>query len=314
LNDRSLANRISQETIDLVLEAAKKLNYQPNLTAGSLRGQLTYMLALMIPDIANPLFHSLVRTVQNIARQQDYDLLIANTDHLYDNELHFCKAITRRPVDGVLMVPMQLSNTEITTFLNRMQIPAVVLAGPDYYPDIDTVYVDDSAATYQVVKWLIDIKKHTSIGFIGPPSIFPPAERRYRSFCRAMEHAGLSIRPEFVQRSDYNMQGGRDAMEMILQQDNRPTAIVAYNDLMALGALTFAQEMNLSVPHDIAIIGFDNIPEAVMYRPQLTTIDLDAIMIGEQMAKMLFERIEGVEQGKRRVCELSLRFVERHST
>src|SRR3954463_11050370 len=104
---------ISEETSQKVLDAVDQLGYFPNLTARSLRVQQSYMIAIMIADISNAFYHSIVRTVQDIARQHHYDVLIANTDQIYENETHFCEAMMRRPVDGVIMVPYHLSDDEI---------------------------------------------------------------------------------------------------------------------------------------------------------------------------------------------------------
>jgi LacI family transcriptional regulator len=105
LNDAPSAIPVSEETRQRVLAAVKELKYRPNMTARSLRTQQTQMIALMIADISNAFYHPIARAVQDIARQHDYDVIIANSDHQLDNERHFLEAVTRRPVDGVIMSP-----------------------------------------------------------------------------------------------------------------------------------------------------------------------------------------------------------------
>ncbi|MBI5668651.1 MAG: LacI family DNA-binding transcriptional regulator [Chloroflexi bacterium] len=306
--------QISQDTVQKVLDAVDKLGYRPNLTARSLRGQKTNMIAIMIADISNPMYHSIVRTVQAIARERDYDVLIANTDHVYENELHFCEAIIRRPVDGVLMVPNHLSNDEIEQLIHITDIPVVVLAWPSYYPRVDAVYGDDLKATYDAVRWLVESKGHRRVGFIGVSRTLPPGERRRTGFDRAMTDAGLAVPPDYIQEGDFSIDSGQRAMRALLQLAQPPTAVFVCNDLMAIGAIDAAKDLNCRVPEDVAVIGFDNIPEATIIRPRLTTIAQYPVEMGQQMAHAVFDRIEGLSNGTRQVFEIPCRLIEREST
>ncbi len=305
---------ISDETTRKVLDAVQKLGYRPNLAARSLRGQPTRMIAIMIADISNPMYHSIVRTVQAIARQRDYDVLICNTDHVYDNEIHFCEAIMRRPVDGAIMVPYHLTRDDMQALIERVGMPVVALSWPGYYDNVDTVYADDETASYNVVKWLIAAKRHQRLGFIRVSRSFPSGERRYAGFTRALAEAGLPLPPEYVQEGDYTLASGRRAMRALLELPQPPTAVYACNDLMAIGAVDVAQDMDFRVPEDVAVVGFDNIPETTIIRPRLTTIEQNAVEIGELLAKALFERIEGIVEGSGRNYEVACHFIERQST
>src|SRR5258708_27987145 len=129
---------ISEETSKKVLDAVEQLGYFPNLTARSLRVQQSNMIALMIADISNPFYHAIVRTVQDIARHHNYDVLIANTDMIYENEVHFCEAMMRRPVDGVIMVPYHLTNEQINQLIERTGTSVVALASYLQLSNADT--------------------------------------------------------------------------------------------------------------------------------------------------------------------------------
>ena len=303
---------ISDETTQRVLAAIEQLGYHPNMAARALRGQNTSMIAVMIADISNPMYHSIVRTVQAIARQRNYDVLIANTDHVYDNELHFCDAIMRRPVDGVLMVPYQLTNDDMQNLITRVDAPVVALSWPDYYDNIDTVYANDEAAIYQTTRWLIEQKGHQRIGFIGVTPAFRIGERRRLSFLRALRESGLPT--HYLAQGDFSIDSGYRAIEALLEMPQRPSAVFACNDLMAIGAIVRAKEMGYRVPEDVAIVGFDNIPETTIVTPTLTTIEQKATDMGQLLAKALFERIEGEVEGPGRTYEIACRLIERQST
>src|SRR5438552_1702048 len=128
---------ISDETTKRVFEAVDQLGYYPNLTARSLRAQQTNMIAIMIADISNPFYHSIVRTVQDIARKRHHDVLIANTDHSKEYETAFCEAMMRRPVDGIVMVPYHLTDEEIDHLLRRTGAKIVALATHLSHPQVD---------------------------------------------------------------------------------------------------------------------------------------------------------------------------------
>ena len=305
---------ISQETTEKVLQAIEQLGYRPNLAARSLRGQKTNMIAIMIADISNPMYHTIVRTVQAIAREREYDVLIANTDHVYENEIHFIEAMLRRPVDGVLMVPYQLTNDDLSELIAQVGAPLVVLAWPGYFEQVDTVFVDDERATREAVQWLIEAKGHQRIGFIGVSRALPPGERRRQGYQQAMAAFHLPVPAGYIREGDFTIESGQRAMRELLSLPEPPTAVFACNDRMAIGALDAASAMHVRVPQDVALVGFDNIPETAIIRPRLTTIDQNAAAIGEQMARALFERIEGTASEAGRIYEIPCQLIEREST
>lgn len=131
------------------------------------------MIALMIADISNAFYHPIARTVQDIARQHNYDVIISSSDHRYDNEKHFCEAVIRRPVDGVIMVPTHLTDEDIDRFLALTQTPVVVLGQHIQHSDVDVVWADDEKATFEAVNWLIAERGHVHIGFVGVPDEYP---------------------------------------------------------------------------------------------------------------------------------------------
>jgi DNA-binding LacI/PurR family transcriptional regulator len=305
---------ISEETSKKVLDAVEYLGYFPNLTARSLRLQHSYMIAIMIADISNAFYHSIVRTVQDIARQHHYDVLIANTDQIYENEVHFCEAMMRRPVDGVIMVPFHLTDEQINQLIERTGTTVVALASHLEHPDVDTVSADDETATYEAVKWLIEEKHHTRVGFIGVTDVYPPGKRRRRAYHRALQEAGVPIRSDYEQTGDFTTESGQSAIHELLSLPTPPSAVFVCNDLMAIGAINTALDMGFRIPTDVAIVGFDNIPEARLIRPNLTTVAQFPVEMGHQLATALFQRIEGDYEGQKRAFDIPLQLIERQST
>jgi DNA-binding LacI/PurR family transcriptional regulator len=296
-----------------VLAAIKELGYRPNLIARSLRTQRTNMIAVMIADISNSFYHSIVRSIQDVARQRDYDVLIANTDHLYENEQHFLEALLRRPVDGIVMAPFHLTRDELDEFITLSSTAIVALGQHVDHPEVDVAYADDVRAIYDAVGWLAR-KGHRRIGYLGGTVGLPVAERRKAAYLSALDDLKLDRDDALILDSDFTTGGGRLKMAQMLDQIALPTAVIACNDLMALGAVDAIFGAGLRVPGDISVIGFDNIPETTVVRPHLTTIAQFPADIGEQLANALFERIAGDVSAKRRLFEFPCTLIERNST
>src|SRR5689334_22074047 len=260
LSQTEITAQISEETRERVLAAVKTLGYRPNVVARSLRTQRTQTVALLIADLTNGFYHPMARAVQDIARQHDYEVLMSNSDHIYENEKHFCEIVLGRGVDGVMMVPIHLTNEDLGHYVSQTHIPFVVLAEYITHPNIDVVFVNDELATYEATRWLITECGYTRIGFVGVPDHLPPGPRRLRGFRRALEDSGLTFDTRFLQISDFTQRGGAEAAHNLMQGEEIPEAIMIVNDLMAIGAILAFQEAGYAVPEDVAIVGFDDIP------------------------------------------------------
>jgi LacI family transcriptional regulator len=314
LSQHEITAQISEETRQRVLDAVKTLGYRPNAVARSLRTQRTQTVALLIADLTNSFYHPMARAVQDVARQHDYEVLMSNSDHIYENEKHFCEIVLGRGVDGVMMVPIHLTNEDLEHYVSQTHIPFVVLAEYITHPNIDVVYLNDELAMYEATRWLISECGYTKIGYVGVPDYLPPGPRRVRGYRRAMQDSGLTVDPRFMRIGDFTRDGGAKAAYDLMQEDELPEVLIIVNDLMAIGAILAFQEAGYTVPDDIGIVGFDDIPEATIVRPTLTTIAQDPRDIGLKLANALFERIENPDIVERRVFESPFKLVARQST
>jgi DNA-binding LacI/PurR family transcriptional regulator len=283
------------------------------MTARSLRTQQTQMIAVMIGDISNAFYHPVVRAIQDVARVYDYDVLISNGDHQYENELRFLDTVLRRPVDGVIMAPHRLTTEDLDKFIKRSRVPIVALGAQVQHPDVDVVGGTSEPATYEAISWLIREKGHQRIGFIGVADDMPPGPPRLAGYQRAMQDAGLPIESGFVQKVEFTLAGGHEAMGVFLEQADPPTAIFACNSLMAIGAIKTAIGAGFRVPEDFSVMGFDDIPEAMIVDPALTVVARDLPLVGQQVAELLFERIEKGFNGEGRFFQSDWQLVERDS-
>ena len=304
---------ISDETRQRVLDAVQQLEYHPNMIARSLRTQRTQMIAVMIGDISNAFYHPIVRAIQDVAGMRDYEVLISNSDHIYENEARFLNSILRRPVDGIIMAPHRLSNKDLDTFIHRSNIPIVAVGAQVNHPLVDVIGGTSEPATYDAVTWLIKVAGHQRIGFMGVVDDMPPGPARLKGYKRALADAGLSVKHGWVQKAEFTSEGGQRAMQAFLEQKTLPDAIFASNSLMAIGAMKAAQAKGYKIPDDISIMAFDDIPESSIVQPQLTVIARDLPRIGRQAVELLFERIDGQVTGNGRFVQSEWSLVERES-
>lgn len=303
---------ISEETIRRVQEAAAQLGYRPNLAARGLRGQRTQLIAVMAADIANPYYHIMLRKIQEVARAREFDVIFADTNHDPHNEHLFIEGILRRPVDGVILMPYHLKESDVERLVDRTGVPVVVVSRRYRYDGVDHVYADDGQGAYDMTRWLIDQRSYRRIAFIGVPNT-SPGERRLHAFWQAMSESGLPVPDEYVKSGDFTSEAGQRAMSELMELPEPPTAVFACNDLMALGCIIRARAMGLDVPRDVAVVGFDDIPQASWISPKLTTVSQHPLEIGQRLVQALFERIDGIECGPGRNFKVPCHLVIRES-
>jgi DNA-binding LacI/PurR family transcriptional regulator len=313
LNQKYTTIPISDETRMKVIAAIDALGYRPNMHARSLRTQQTQLIAVLVADITNSFYPQIARSIQQIARHHGYDVMISNSDHVHEYEQHFCETMIRRTVDGIILVPFHLTEFDLHELYRETKTPIAVLGQQINHPQIDVVYGDDEMGVYEVTDWLIHEKKHCRLGYVGVSDVFPPGERRRRGFLRAVEHANIDVQTVCMLESDFTLEGGKQIGQYLLRLDSLPSALVVANDTMALGIMLALQDRGIRIPEDIAIVGYDNIPETTIIRPTLTTLEQNPAEIGTTLVNLLFERIENPDLPSRRI-KIPNKLIIRNST
>lgn len=308
---------VPMETRQRILDAIDELGYVPDKIARSLRTRRTSTIACVIPDITNPFHPVFAQGLQRVAERYGYDLILYNTEREVERERKVVQSLQEGRVDGVAITPLYLSAEELRGLL-EMHLPVVVQGMRtmplqlDGFP-IDTLYVNNVAAACTAVTYLIR-RGHTRIGMIGGQRDTPAGYDRLLGYRQALEEYHIALDEDLVQKSDFKEEGGYHSMQALLALDDRPTAVFAASDLMAVGALVAIKEMGLRVPNDIALIGFDDIPIAKLVSPSLTTIAQFQDKLGQRAAEMLFERLNGQAGDSGRCEEMPFQLIEREST
>lgn len=305
---------VPDETRERVLRVINELDYVPNSGARGLRKGRTSTVALVIPDITNPFYPELERGIQDVAERRGYDVITYNTDGLVDKERNSLRLLRQGRVDGAVITTFHLSVEDLAP-LAAMGTPVVLLGRWPTEADgqpIDSVFIDNVAAARTAVSRLIQAG-HRRIGMLAGRPGSAMADERVAGYRQALADFAIAWDDDLVEVGDFEEAGGERATERLLTSSPRPSAIFAANDLMALGAVTVLRRRGLRIPDDVALIGFDDIPEARRVTPPLTTVSQFQKRLGQRAAELLLERIEGDGPAHGRSQECPYQLVARAS-
>jgi LacI family transcriptional regulator len=280
--------RVAEKTRVRVLAAIEMLGYERNIVASSLRTDQTLMVALSIPDIMNPFWPEVARGVQDTCEAQGYTVALLNSDWDTGRELVHLQTVRRNRFDGLVLNPIRITNAE----LRSLNTPTVLLGSDDDYPDFDSVGSDSVGAVNTALEHLIALG-HRRIGLIAGISQRSRPDTRYHCYIAMHQHHHLPLDLGLVIRCPYSQAEGAAAMRQLLSQAPPPTAVLAGNDLLAIGALIAAKQAGLRIPDDLSIIGIDDIDASSTTSPPLTTVAKPKYDIGVRAATLLLERMRG---------------------
>ncbi|MGO4888743.1 catabolite control protein A [Anaerobacillus sp. MEB173] len=269
-----------------VLEAIERLGYRPNAVARGLASKKTTTVGVIIPDISSIFFAELARGIEDIATMYKYNIILCNSDQNKDKEIHLLNTLLEKQVDGIVFMGGEITEEHAEEF-KRSPVPIVLAATLDVEKEIPSVNIDYQQATYDAITVLIK-NGHTNIGMVTG-SLEDPVNgyQKYLGYKKALEEASLPFVEENVVIGDYTYDSGIEAMETFLKMENKPTAIFAGTDEMALGVIHGAQDNGYSIPDDFEVIGFDNTRLASMVRPTLTTVVQPMYDIGAVSMRLL---------------------------
>ncbi len=314
---------VSEETRDRVLSVAKELNYRRNGLARSLKRQRTDTIGLVLGDISNPYSTELARAVRQAATINNFNLFICISEHSAEEDIAAFESLTSHSVDGLIVATRANdAGDEYLKSIAENNVPVVVIGRDFYHEQIDYISADNLDGGFQATQHLIDLG-HERIGFIGATLDNGGKLKRLQGYLNALEKHEIEIDERLITGRrevktgvpGYSTEAiGYEGMKRLLSLPNRPTAIFARNDFTAIGAMTAIKEAGLSIPHDVAIIGFDDIPLAVHMSPSLSTVRQPMRLQGQIAAEMLLKKIDDGENFGRQERILNCELIIREST
>ena len=288
LNERT-ASMVSPQTVERVREAAETLGYRVNRVARGLKTNRSFTIGMLVPDITNPFFPPMVRGAEDGFARAGYTLVMADTDNDAGKEQLTQSVMLERQVDGLLLATARRRDPVIDELL-ATSVPFVLVNRTIDRGGVAAVIPDDQAGMAMAVDHLYDLG-HREIGHVAGPSGTSTGSRRAAGFESAVRSRGLEPGAT-VEVGSFTVEAAHAVAEALFTGPGRPSAIVAANDLIALGTLDAALELGLTCPHDFSLVGFNDMPFVDRLQPPLTTIRIDEYELGMRASQMLLTLIE----------------------
>lgn len=290
LNDSECG--VGEQTRVWVKKIAEELGYSVEQTEKKKNVSFTRYIALILPDITNPFFADLAKSVENSLRRKGYSLVLANTDFSEDNEAAQIRELMVKRLEGILLVPSGIRAREEHDLPRRYQIPMVLLDRKlEGISDIPGVYSNNEYASVISCEHLIR-KGARDIVFISGPLNVSTSIERFEGYKAVLAQHSIPFRPEMCRHGSYTVESGYNAVLELERSGISYSAILAANDLMALGALKAVREFGYRVPEDVQIIGFDNIEFSQYCEPSLSTMQQPTFDMGAKAVELLTGIIE----------------------
>lgn len=295
-----------------VLDTIESLGYRPNAVARGLASKKTTTIGVVIPDISSSFFAEVVRGIEDIAAMYHYNIILSNSDNNVEKELSLINTLFEKQVDGLLFMGGEVTK-EHSNIFKTSPVPVVLAATKDSNNLFPSVDIDHAQASEDAVNAFIEAG-HKRIALISGPLTDPLAGlARYEGYKNALEKAKITLDDELIRIGDYKYESGMEAMEYFLNLEDKPTAVFAVSDEMAVGAIHMIQDVGLKVPNDIQVRGFDNIPISSMVRPLLSTVAQPQYDIGAVATRFLTKHIND-EPIDDQIVILQHQLIDREST
>lgn len=294
-----------------VQEAMDLLGYQPNRSARRLRAQSSDILGLIIPDIQNTVFQSLVRGVEDAAYARQLNVVLCNTDDNLDKQKAYLRVMTAEKAAGLIVVPTHPKDGAELSAVRDAGISIVLLDREVRNFESDIVKVDNVHGAYLAMRHLITLG-YKRIGIIAGTQYLSPGRERLQGCKDALDEFDIPAENTVIEMGNFKLESGYELTKKLMQSDNPPDVIFTANNLMTMGAMRALHDLGVSIPEQVALIGFDDMPWAQDLNPPLTAISQPSYELGAQAVQLLLKRIEQPDAAYQRVT-LQPRLIVRQS-
>lgn len=303
---------VSPALIKKVTDSIEKLDYQPNLIAGSLRTNKTGTIGLIISDSSNLFFAFMQTYIEDIFASFGYSIIVSNSHYSLNKEFEILKMLRSKRVDGILIVP-ENTDPEYMESIDRSGIPVVIIERELPGANLDSVLIDNRTGSFNATEYLINLG-HKNIGYLDRKIDKSHSIERKKGYLSALEKHNIKVKDELIIRSGFSCVDGYDAASYFLKFKERVSAILTFGDFAALGAIRHIFDEGLNVPKDISIIGFTDMPICPYIIPSLTTIQYPVLEIAKASCEILLSRIKEPDTSETKKVVLKPNLVIREST
>ena len=293
------SRNVAADTRERVLKAVDALGYSPHPAARSMRGGASALLGLIVADIINPFFTELVHSVERAAHAKGYSVLLCNSDEDLGRERQHLKLLRSQRVDGIILAATGHSSRERSAALGQLRVPVVLVDRGFEEFGLDAVILDNHGAALLAMRHLLAFG-HQRIAMIGGPLTLSTGAQRLAGYRESLIEAGVRYDPRWVRDVGFREQPAYEAARELLAPPDRPTAMFAANNLIAIGMMRAIADAKLRCPEDISIVSIDDFSWANAFRPRLTTVAQPVAEMGETAMRLLLARLDGSATGEAR--------------
>lgn len=288
--------QVSPQLVSRVEQVLRETGYAPNLLARELVTKQTHLVGVVVPQIGIDTFAAMIEGITHVLNQNGYNLLLATSRDHPDEEVHYFDLFRKKQVDGIIAFPTVLLD-EHQLFFSRGGLPLVLVSQPDPGGRVPAVLYDDYNGARDMVEYLLELG-HRKIAFIGVGRHNKAIDQTRRAgYLAALAKYGVPVDERLMAQGDFTLQYGYEAMKTIWEQAaEKPTAVFASTDRLALAAIQYLREQGCRVPDDVSVSGVDDMDIAATVHPSLTTVYYDYYGSGVQAAELLLQRIRKPEQ------------------
>ncbi|SES05617.1 transcriptional regulator, LacI family [Gracilibacillus ureilyticus] len=280
-----------------VMKVMEELNYFPSVMASALTGKKTQTLGLLVPDISNPFFSEMARTIEDRAHERGLSVIMCSTDEDEEKEKKYLELLRRKQVDGFI-IASSFHEKKLLEDIKSAGIPLVMLTQDAGSLGVTSVSVDDFTGGYEATSHLLSLG-HQNIVIITEQRL--SSKMRLYGFREAYETYGYNYDESMVYQTVASIENGKTCLEEILKRSDQPTAVFACNDLIAIGVIQGAREQGIRIPQDLSIVGFDNTILATTTVPSLTTVAQPVNEMGKKVVDVIVSNINKEEENAERI-------------
>ncbi len=273
-----------------VWKVIEELGYYPNTQARALVSGRSRIFGLIVSEITNPFFPEIVQGFEDMAVQQNYEVLLTSTVYDAKRMVQCVRRMIERRVDGVAIVTFGMEEALFDDLKSR-NVPLVFIDVGPPLPRISNIRIDYLHGIRQAVQHVAALR-HDKIAFISGPLTLRSAVARQRAFSQAMEEIGLTVDPKYLIEGNHTMEGGIASMRKLLALPKHPTALLCSNDMTAIGAMRESYDQGIHIPQDLSVVGFDDIRLAQFVTPPLTTVKMSQTEIARLAFNALLAEVQ----------------------
>ncbi len=304
---RALNNKpnVREETKKKILKIAEELGYVKNIAASSLRKKISKTIGVILEDSSNPFYAEVLKGIEYAARKQGYQLMLMNTERVYENEEKAIFTFLQRRVDGLIIAPVQTEDDDIKKLV-RMNFPVVILGRHFEGTKVDEIHSDEVKGGYLATKHLLERGKKMPI-MINSYLFRSAARMRLEGYKKALAEYGIRFDENMVITTDIDVEDGYEALLEAVKNKITFDSVFCYNDMMAFGVIKALEELKFEIPKDVAVVGYDDIVFSSYINPPLTTVRIKKFEMGYEAFTMLMNKITGKrKRAKRKILDVEL--------